>query len=300
MAKSTNKIKMSRGDRNFTIINYIYLVLAMLIVLYPLIYVVSASFSSATAVQSGKVWLWPVEPTVLGYTTAFKHPDIVNGFINSIKVTIMGTCTNIVLTLLVAYPLSIRGLWGKGVLTWLWTFTMLFSGGLIPLYLVVVRLGLYNSHVALFLPGAVSVYNMIIARTYFTSSIPYDMYESATLDGCSDFRYFLQMVIPLSKPIIAVLVLYYAVGHWNGYFAAMIYLSDSKKFTLQQVLRTIIIQNTIDPTQMVGVDELLRKQGLKELLKYSLVVISTVPMMCVYPFVQKHFVKGVMIGALKG
>ena len=300
MAKvEKNKIRMSRGDRVFTVCNYVYLTIAMLLVLYPCIYVVSASFSDATAVQSGEVWLWPVRPHLLGYTTALKHPDIVRGFFNSIKVMILGTCTNIILTVLVAYPLSIRGLWGKGFLTWLWTFTMLFSGGLIPLYLIVVKLGLYNTHTALFLPGAVSVYNMIICRTNF-QSIPYDMYESATLDGCSDFRYFLQFVLPLSKSIIAVLVLYYGVGHWNGYFAAMIYLSDSSKFTLQQVLRTIIIQNTIDPTQMVGVDELLRKRGLSELLKYSLVVISTLPMMLVYPFVQKHFVKGVMIGAIKG
>ena len=300
MAENKNKIKMSRGDRTFTIIVYIYLSLAMLLVIYPLVYVVSASFSDATAVQSGEMWLWPVRPHLLGYTTALKHPDIVTGFINSIKVMVIGTCGNIILTILVAYPLSIRGLWGKQTLTWLWTFTMLFGGGLIPTYLVVTKLGLYNTHTALWLPGAVGVYNMIIARTYFTSSIPYDMYESATLDGCSDMRYLLQFVLPLSKSIIAVLVLYYGVGHWNGYFAALIYLGDSKKFTLQLVLRTIIIQNTIDPTQMVGVDELLRKRGLSELLKYSLVVISTVPMMCVYPFVQKHFVKGVMIGAIKG
>ena len=295
-----NHIKMSKGDRIFTVINYIYLTIAMLIVLYPLVFIVSASFSSATAVQANRVWLYPVEPSLLGYTTALKHPDIISGFLNSIKVTALGTLTNITLTMLVAYPLSIRGLWGKTVLTWLWTFTMLFSGGLIPLYLVIVKLGLYNTHTALFLPAAVSIYNMIIARTYLQSSIPYDMYESATLDGCSDFRYFLQFALPLSKSIIAVLVLYYAVGHWNGYFAAMIYLSDKSKFTLQQILRNIIIQNTIDPTQMVGVDELLRKQGLKDLLKYSLVVVSTVPMMCVYPFVQKHFVKGVMIGSIKG
>lgn len=299
MARNQNKIKLSHGDRIFTIINYCILTFALIIVLYPMIFIVSASFSSAVAVKSNKVWLYPVGFNVEGYKAALKHPLILSGFWNSIKVTIMGTITNIVLTFLVAYPLSVRGLWGKTFLTWLWTFTMLFSGGMIPLYLVVVKLNMLNTYPALFVPMAVSVYNMIIARTNI-QSIPYDMYESATLDGCSDFRYFMQFVIPLSKAVIAVLTLYYAVGHWNGYFAALMYLTDRKMFTLQQVLREIIIMNTVDPTQMVGADELLRKQGLKDLLKYSLVVVSTVPMLCVYPFIQKHFVKGVMIGSIKG
>ncbi len=299
MARNQNKIKLSHGDRIFTTINYCVLTFALIIVLYPMIFIVSASFSSAVAVKSNKVWLYPVGFNVEGYKAALKHPLILSGFWNSIKVTVMGTITNIVLTFLVAYPLSVRGLWGKTFLTWLWTFTMLFSGGMIPLYLVVVKLNMLNTYPALFVPMAVSVYNMIIARTNI-QSIPYDMYESATLDGCSDFRYFIQFVIPLSKAVIAVLTLYYAVGHWNGYFAALMYLTERKMFTLQQVLREIIIMNTVDPTQMVGADELLRKQGLKDLLKYSLVVVSTVPMLCVYPFIQKHFVKGVMIGSIKG
>ena len=299
MARNQNKIKLSHGDRIFTTINYCILTFALIIVLYPMIFIVSASFSSAVAVKSNKVWLYPVGFNVEGYKAALKHPLILSGFWNSIKVTVMGTITNIVLTFLVAYPLSVRGLWGKTFLTWLWTFTMLFSGGMIPLYLVVVKLNMLNTYPALFVPMAVSVYNMIIARTNI-QSIPYDMYESATLDGCSDFRYFIQFVIPLSKAVIAVLTLYYAVGHWNGYFAALMYLTERKMFTLQQGLREIIIMNTVDPTQMVGADELLRKQGLKDLLKYSLVVVSTVPMLCVYPFIQKHFVKGVMIGSIKG
>ena len=299
MAKNQNHIKLSHSDRVFTTINYCILTFAMLIVLYPMIFVISASFSAAPAVKANKVWLWPVGFNLEGYKAAFKHPMLFKSFWNSIKVTAMGTTTNIVLTFLVAYPLSVRGLYGKTVLTWLWTFTMLFSGGMIPLYLVVQKLGLMDTYVALFLPGAVSVYNMIIARTNI-QSIPYDMYESAELDGCSDFRYFLQFVIPLSKSIIAVLVLYYAVGHWNGYFAALMYLTSKEKFTFQQILREIIINNTVDPTQMIGADELLRKQGLKDLLKYSLVIIATVPMMIVYPFIQKHFVKGVMIGSIKG
>ena len=299
MAKNSNKIKLRRGDLIFTIINYTLLTFALIIVLYPMIFIVSASFSSAVAVKQNKVWLYPVGFNLEGYKAALKHPLILSGFWNSIKVTAMGTITNIVLTFLVAYPLSVRGLWGKTFLTWLWTFTMLFSGGMIPLYLVVVKLKMLNTYPALFVPMAVSVYNMIIARTNI-QSIPYDMYESATLDGCSDFRYFMQFVIPLSKAVIAVLTLYYAVGHWNGYFAALMYLTDRDMFTLQQVLREIIIMNTVDPTQMVGADELLKKQGLKDLLKYSLVVVSTVPMLCVYPFIQKHFVKGVMIGSIKG
>ena len=286
MAKNSNKIKLSKGDRTFTIINYTILTIAMIIVLYPMIFVVSASFSNAVAVKANKVWLWPVGFNLEGYKAALKHPLLFVSFWNSVKVTVIGTTTNMVLTFLVAYPLSIRGLWGKTVLTWLWTFTMLFSGGMIPLYLVVQRLGLLDTFTALFLPGAVSVYNMIIART--------------KLDGCSDFRYFLQFVLPLSKSILAVLTLYYAVGHWNGYFAAMMYLTSKEKFTFQLILREIIINNTVDPTQMLDADVLLRKQGLKDLLKYSTVVVATVLMMIVYPFVQKHFVKGVMIGSIKG
>ena len=214
--------------------------------------------------------------------------------------TVVGTSVNIVLTVMLAYPLSVRDFAGRKVFTAIVTFTMLFNGGLVPTFIVVNNLKLYNTIWALILPTSISVYNTIIARTYFQSSIPYDLYESATLDGCSDIRYIFTVVLPLSKAILAVLVLYYAVGHWNSYFNALIYLKDAKKYPLQVVLRSIIIEANEDQSNMVDVDQLLVRQGLNNLLKYCLIVVASVPMLILYPFIQKYFVKGVMIGALKG
>ena len=207
---------------------------------------------------------------------------------------------NIALTVMLAYPLSRRTLFGRGVITGFITFTMLFSGGLIPSFLLIKGLGLYNTYWALILPGAVSVYNVIVARTFFQSNIPDDLYEAASLDGCSDIYFMWKIVLPLSAPIIAVLTMFYAVGHWNSYFNAMIYLQDSKKFTLQVVLRNILIANQIDNEMMKDIDAMQKQEGLAQLLKYSLIVVASVPMLLLYPFIQKHFVKGIMIGALKG
>lgn len=295
-----HRVKQSRSDQIFNIVNYSLLTLVMIIVLYPLIYVLSASFSTPYAVTSGQVWLYPVDFSLIGYETVFRNPDIVSGYLNSILITVSGTLVSLIVTVMAAYPLSVRDFKGRNFFMALYTFTMMFSGGLIPSFLWIQKLHLYNTYWALILPGAVSVYNMIIARTFFQSSIPYDLYESASLDGCSDIRYMLSIVIPLSKPIMAVLVMYYGVGLWNSYFNALIYLADKSKMPLQVVLRNIILQNQIDPTTMVDVDAMLKKQGLSELLKYSLIVVSSVPMLILYPFIQKHFVKGVMIGALKG
>lgn len=294
------KINQRAGDKVFDFFVYFILVLLLLIVLYPLVYVVSASFSAPYAVTSGQVWLYPVDFSLVGYETVFRNPDVLSGYRNSIYLTLLGTSVNIILTIICAYPLSVRTFVGRNIFMGILTFTMLFSGGLIPTFLFINKLGLYNTYWALILPGAVSIYNMVIARTFFQSAIPYELYESAELDGCSDIRYLISIVIPLAKPIIAVLILYYAVGHWNSYFSALIYLKDKWKYPLQIILRNIIIQNQIDTTTMVDVSSLLKKQGLAELLKYSLIVVSSMPMLIVYPFVQKYFVKGVMIGALKG
>lgn len=298
--KVRHRVKQSRSDRIFNIVNYTFLTLAMIVVLYPLIYVLSASFSTPYAVTSGQVWLFPVDFSLVGYETVFKNQDIVSGYLNSIIITVSGTIVSLIVTVMAAYPLSVRDFKGRNFFMALYTFTMMFSGGLIPSFLWIQQLHLYNTYWALILPSALSVYNMIIARTFFQSSIPYDLYESASLDGCSDIRYMLSIVIPLSKPILAVLVMYYGVGLWNSYFNALIYLADADKMPLQVVLRNIILQNQIDPSTMVDVDAMLKKQGLSELLKYSLIVVSSVPMLILYPFIQKHFVKGVMIGALKG
>lgn len=298
--RAKGRVRQSRGDAVFTIVNYTLLTLIMIIVLYPLVYVLSASFSTPYAVTSGQVWLYPVDFSLVGYETVFRNDSIVSGYINSILITVAGTLVSLVVTVMAAYPLSVRDFKGRNLFMGLFTFTMMFSGGLIPMFLWIQKLHLYDTYWALILPGAVGVYNMIIARTFFQTSIPYDLYESASLDGCSDVRYLLSIVIPLAKPILAVLVMYYGVGYWNQYFNAMIYLADADKMPLQVVLRNIILQNQIDPSTMVDVDQMLQKQGLSELLKYSLIVVSSVPMLILYPFIQKHFVKGVMIGALKG
>lgn len=305
MAAKTEKrvkkrVRQSRSDAIFSIVNYSLLTLIMIIVLYPLVYVLSASFSTPYAVTSGQVWLYPVDFSLVGYETVFRNDSIVSGYINSIIITVAGTLVSLVVTVMAAYPLSVRDFKGRNLFMGLFTFTMMFSGGLIPMFLWIQKLHLYDTYWALILPGAVGVYNMIIARTFFQTSIPYDLYESASLDGCSDVRYLLSIVLPLAKPILAVLVMYYGVGYWNQYFNAMIYLADANKMPLQVVLRNIILQNQIDPSTMVDVDQMLQKQGLSELLKYSLIVVSSVPMLILYPFIQKHFVKGVMIGALKG
>lgn len=294
------KLKESKGDRVFTIVNYIILTVLMISILYPLIYILSASFSKPYAVTSGQVWLFPVDFSTIGYETVFKNKFIMSGYGYAIYRTFLGTAIGVVLTVMAAYPLSVRDLKGRGFFIGILTFTMMFGGGLIPSFLWINKLHLYNTYWALVLPGAVGVYNVIIARTFFQTSIPYELYESAQLDGCSDLKYMLSIVIPLSKPILAVLVMYIAVGHWNDYFNAMIYIKDASRQPLQVVLRNIIIQNQIDPSTMADVETMQKQQGLSELLKYSLIVVSSVPMLLLYPLIQKHFVKGVMIGALKG
>ena len=293
------KVKRSTGDKVFDIVNYTFLIFLTLIVLYPLVYVLSASFSSPYAVTSGQVWLFPKDVSLVGYETVFKDPNIVSGFFYAVYRTVLGTLIGVVMTMMAAYPLSVRDFAGRGVFMKLLTFTMMFGGGLIPSFLNINELGLYGTYWALVIPGAVGVYNVIVTRTFIQSTIPYDLYESASLDGCSDLGYFLKVVIPLSKPILAVLTMYVAVGHWNDYFNAMIYLK-SDNYPLQVVLRNIILMNQIDPENMADVDTMMKMQGLAELLKYSLIVISSVPMLLLYPFIQKHFVKGVMIGAIKG
>jgi multiple sugar transport system permease protein/putative aldouronate transport system permease protein len=287
-------------DRVFSAFNYVILTLFLLAVAYPLLYIVSASFSSARAVTSGQVWLWPVDVTLDGYEAIFQHPLLVRSFVNSLFYTGAGTAVSVALTVLAAYPLSRRDLYGRGVIMFLFLFTLLFSGGLIPTYLVVKELGMLNTRWALIIPSALSVYNMIITRTYFQTAIPDELLEAAKLDGASDFRFVRDVVIPLSGPIVAVNALFYAVAQWNQYFSGLIYLTDPDLWPLQLVLREILVQNNIDPAMITNVEDMVRRQNLRELLKYSLIVVATVPLLIVYPFVQKHFVKGALIGSLKG
>jgi multiple sugar transport system permease protein/putative aldouronate transport system permease protein len=293
-------IRDGGSDRTFTIINYTILTIFLLVILYPLIYIVSASLSSARAVTSGDVWLWPVEFTSDGYSAIFKNNMLLTGFKNSLFYTGVGTFLNVVLTILAAYPLARKNLFGGGFIMMLFVFTLLFNGGLIPTYLVVQDLGLLNTRWALILPTALSVWNVIITTTFFRATIPDELLDAAHLDGCNDFRFLWDVVIPLSGPIIAVNALFYAIGHWNQYFYALIYVTDQSLYPLQLVLREILIENRIDISMVGDVQDLVRRQNLRELLKYSLIVVATAPLLVVYPFVQKHFVRGVLIGSLKG
>jgi multiple sugar transport system permease protein/putative aldouronate transport system permease protein len=288
------------GDRVFSISCDLILGLAALSVLYPLIFIVSASFSNSLAVIRGRVWLWPVDPTLEGYKAVFKSPAVPRGFINSIYVMCVGTTINVILTIALSYPLSRKDLYGRSLFMGLITFTMLFSGGLIPSFLLIRSLGMYNTYWAIIIPGAVGVYNVIVARTFFSSNIPPDLLEAAVMEGCGDFYFLIRIVIPLSAPIVAVLTMFYAVGHWNSYFSAMIYLRDPAKKTLQLVLRDILIVNQVGDEMLRDAETQAKMEGLAQLLKYSLMVVATFPMMVLYPFIQKHFVKGIMVGAIKG
>ena len=293
-------IKESGADRLFTIFNYVMLSLVLIIVLYPLIYVVSASFSSSSAVLSGRVWLWPVEPTLDGYKAVFKNAMVIKGFMNTVFYTLAGTAINLILTVMAAYPLSRKDFKGRNAFMLLFVFTMLFNGGLIPTYLIVKDLGMIDTVWSMLVPAALSVWNVIIMRTYFQTTIPNELLEASQLDGCSDFRFLRSIVLPLSGPILAVIALFYAVGHWNQYFNAMIYLKRADLYPLQLVLRDILVQNEVNIDMLGDAKTAAARQGLRELLKYSLIVVTSVPLLVVYPFLQKFFVKGVMIGSIKG
>ena len=293
------KIKLLRQDRRFYFCVNVVLTLLVITIIYPIVLVISSSFSAPSAVYAGRVFLWPVDLSVEGYKAVFKNRQIVSCALNSVFYTGVGTLVNLVMTTLAAYPLARRTLPGRGIIMKLFVFTMFFSGGMIPNYILLMNLRLLNTRFALILPGAISVYNMILMRTFF-QNIPTELNEAASIDGCSDIRYLLQIVIPLSKPIIAVLALYYAVAHWNAYFNAMMYLTDQELAPLQLVLRDILVSNTISLSDIADEETMRARQGIAELMKFSLIVISSLPVMVIYPFIQKYFVQGVMLGSIKG
>jgi putative aldouronate transport system permease protein len=292
-------VRDTGGDRAFNAVNYAILSVFLLVILYPLIFIVSSSISDPRAVTSGQVWLWPVDPTAIAYQRIFRDPALINGFLNSVFYTGVGTTINVVLTILAGYPLSRKDLPGRGVILFLFLFTTLFSGGLIPTYIVVGELGLLNTRWAMILPPALAVWNVIITRTYFQTTIPDELLEAAQLDGCSDFRFLRDVVLPLSGPIIAVNALFYAVSHWNGYFDALIYLTDPDLYPLQLVLRSILVQNETNLRMTGDIETQLMRENLADLLKYALIVVSSIPLLIAFPFVQRHFVKGALIGSLK-
>lgn len=294
------RIATSKSDTVFYVISGIIMTVLLIIALYPMIFVLSASFSSGDAVSSGKVILWPVEFNLEGYKTVFKNDDILRAYWNTLLYTVVGTLINVAMALITAYPLSRKDLKGRNFLMLIFTFTMFFSGGMIPSYININNLHLMNTFWVMVLPGALSVYNMIITRTFIQSSIPHEMLEAASIDGCNDTRYFFSFVLPLSKAIIAVNALFSAVNHWNAYFNAMIYLNDREKLPLQNIMRELLVLNEMNLSDLMDPEQALLLLNSVAVLKYSLIVVATVPILCAYPFAQKYFVKGVMIGSIKG
>lgn len=294
--------KQGTQDKVFDIINYILLFIVMLIVIYPLYFIVIASFSSPTEVASGNVLLTPKGFNLKGYKAIFEYKDIWVGYKNSIIYTVLGTLFSLISTIPAAFAFSRKELVGSKFLMLLFTFTMFFGGGLIPSFLLIQSLGIYDTMWALILPGAVGVYNLIVARTFFNQSIPEELYEAAVVDGADYFKYFFKIILPIAKPIIAVMLLIYAVGQWNSYFSALIYIADRDKFPLQVILREILIQqqSVTGGSTGVNVEAMEIQRQLSEMIKYGVIVVSSLPILCVYPFVQKHFVKGMMIGSVKG
>lgn len=295
-----SRVRYSPSDRIFRAVVYAILTLATVVILFPLLNIIATSFSSYTSVIQGRVWIWPAEFQLETYKAVFSSNSIFLGYRNTIIYTVLGTTVNLAVTICAAYPLCFSDLKGKGVLSGFFAFTMLFSGGMVPTYMVVNRLGLINTIWSMLLPGALSVWNMVIMRTFFQNNIPRELYDAACIDGCSDMRYLFNVVLPLSGSILAVIALYYAVGHWNGYFNAMLYLNDKNRYPLQIFLREILLLGNMDTEMAGGMDYAMYATGSSELIKYAVIVVSSVPMMIVYVFIQKFFVKGVMIGAIKG
>ena len=292
-------IRDTLGDKLFYAGCYLITALFMLAVLYPLVYILSASFSSADAITSGRMWLYPVDFSLVGYRYILKYDAIWLGYRNTLFYTFAGTLINVAMTMTCAYGLSRRGMRGRRFFTMLFTFTMIFSGGMIPNYLLMKDLKILNTVWCMLLPGAISAYNLIVAKTFIENSIPGDLLEAARIDGCSDVRFFFSIVLPLSKAILAVLLLMYAAAHWNAYFNAFLYLTDKKLYPLQIFLRQILVQSNMS-ADMLDPEAMAQMQTLQQILKYAVIVVSTAPMLCLYPFVQKYFRQGVMIGSIKG
>ncbi len=293
------KISKRKGFHTFDVILILLSVIIMVIIAYPLFFVVIASFSDPQAVLGGKITFWPVGFNLESYKMILKEPKIWNGYRNTIFYTVLGTFINFILTTLTAYPLSRKDMPYRKLLTFFITFTMLFSGGMIPVYMVVRGLNLTDTIWAMVIPGAISTYNMLVMKNYFQTSIPEELHEAAAIDGCGHFQSLLRVILPLSTPIIAVIILFYAVGHWNAFFNAIIYLRDQRLYPLQIILREIMLQNSLEAVggDMIGMYEKVMRG---ETMKYAVILVASAPVLAFYPFVQKYFVKGIMVGAVKG
>lgn len=292
--------KVSTSDKIFLFVVYTTVILISLVILYPLWFVIIASISNPNMVATGEVLFLPKGITFEGFKYIFRDPRIWTGYYNTIRYTVVGTILALFITVPAGYALSRNDMMGRSIIMKLLIVTKYFSGGLIPTYLVVKRLGLVNTPYVLMILGSFSVFNLILCRTYFINTMPIELQEAAEIDGCGIFQYFMKVVIPLSKSIIAIMVLYYAVGHWNSFFNGLIYVTDSKLYPLQLILRDILITGqSVDPSTVDPESLELMKQ-IARTIQYGVIIVSSLPVLVLYPFVQKHFVKGVMIGSVKG
>ncbi|WP_105614751.1 carbohydrate ABC transporter permease [Vallitalea okinawensis] len=287
----------SRKDTVVTVVIYVIAAVALILSLYPLYFVIIASISSPVAVEAGQVYLFPVDLSWEGYIRVFQDSRLWIGYRNTIFYTIAGTSCSLLFTLPAAYALSRKDFKAGKIFMFFMTFTMFFNGGLIPTYLLIKNIGLYNTPWVMILPFCLNIYNLIITRTFFTRSIPSSLLEAAKIDGCGNFRFFISIVLPLSKAIIAVITLYYAVAQWNEYFKALIYIRDEELNTLQLVLRSILLEG--ETLSNSGGESAIQAKRIAGLMKYSIIVLASLPVIIIYPFMQKYFVQGVMIGAIK-
>ncbi len=300
MAGNRTQIKTGLGDRTFDTIVFVLMFVVLLICLYPLYFIIIASISDPNLVSTGKVLFYPRGVTFDGYNRIFHYKMIWSGYRNTILYTTLGTSINVIITVSAGFALSRKTLVGRKAFLLLFVFTMFFNGGMIPTYMVVDSLGLINSIWAMVLPNALQVWNLMIARSFFESTIPEDLRSAAFIDGAGNLRFFFQIVMPLSKAIVSVMVLFYAISHWNAFFNAFIYLESSKLYPLQVVLRDILVSNQPDPAMIDDLATLIEKQKVAEMLKYGLIVVASLPVLILYPFVQRYFVTGVMVGSIKG
>ena len=299
MTHARHRVRRQRKDVVFDVILYTICALLLIVILYPLWFIIIASFSDPSAVAGGHVWLWPVGFTLEGYQELLRQPQVWLGYRNTIAYTVVGTLIGLAVNIPAAYALSRKDLWGRKGLMGLYVFTMFFSGGLIPIFLTVQQAGLYNTFWVLVLPFSVSAYYIIVARTFFETSLPPDLWDAAQIDGCGNLRFFFTMALPLSKAVISVIALWTAVGQWNSYFNALIYIRDENLYPLQLIMRNILITNQNFAALGTGEAAMIAMRRAN-LVRYAMIIVATVPIMCVYPFIQKYFDQGVMIGAVKG
>lgn len=292
-----SRIKESFGEKMFHWGINVILIFSCIVALYPVLYVLAASLSNPLLVMKNEITIWPKGLTFIGYEKVFTNPDIWNGYMMTILYTVIGTVLNVLMTLLGAYPLSRKDFYGRKFWTVFLTFTMFFGGGMIPAYLLIQKIHMYDNFWVMIIPVVMGTYNVIIMRTFINSNVPLELQESAVIDGANDLVILVRIVVPLCIPVMAVMCLFYGVDHWNEYFRAMIYLQTRKLYPLQLILREILVQNIVQKN--VTTEMLADQKVIGESIKYALIIVATIPILMVYPFIQKYFVKGMLIGSIK-